>query len=349
MNEWINIFDYKDSVDSRGKKAGTIIITTNRSGGKTTSMLNASIDYYKKTGRCMLMIFRKKKDLDSVDRMYDDVLTRRNDVDIVMSHLICKDLICELCMDDETFAYGVCLKDVDDIKKYSAVFGRVDIAVLDEYQTETGIYLPDEVGKMVSLITSISRGGGYSSRSIQLYLLGNNYTLLNPYLMEFGFSTRYRKGMKKMRGYGVCAYFIQVNKAKEEMEKNAALDAFRHTNAYRYATESDYWIADSSNLIGKPKGKTFYLCTIKYGDKIFGLWDCANEGFIALTKRYIDNYRHCYCLAGDGSGNGVRLMKRTSHLWKIIQSSYDEGMIRFADLECKNVMMMFLSKGLYAR
>lgn len=349
MKHFINIWDYINSTDITGKKAGTVIITTNRSGGKTTSMLNAAIDYYIDTERCVLMIFRNKSDIKDVDRMFSDVLTRRNDVREITVNHICENLVSEILMDGEVFSYAVCLKDTDRLKKYSSIFYKVDYAILDEYQSEEGNYLPKEVYNIVSLIMTISRGGGFAARSIQLFLLGNNYSLLNPYLVEFGITNRYRKGMKRIKGIGFCAYFVQIDIAKEQMEQNLALDAFRETKAYKYATESDFWLADNDNLIGKPKGKTYYLCTLKLDSKEFGLWDCINEGYICLTNRTIDNYRHIYCLSGDGSGNGVRLMKRSSSIWKIIQSSYDEGMIRFENLECKSVMLQFLSKGLYTR
>lgn len=349
MNEWINILDYKDSKDINGKKAGTVIITTNRSGGKTTSVLNTTLDYYLETGRCSLMFFRDKADIKDIDKMYADVLTRRNDVGAITTSMVNENLIAEVMLDGEVFCYGVSLKDADRVKKYSAMFAKVDYAFFDEYQSETGKYLPGEVSSIISLIISISRGGGYASRSIQLFLLGNNYTLLNPYLMEFKISDRYRKGMRRIRAKGCCAYFIQSDRAKQQMENNLALEAFRDTRAYKYATESDFWIADNNNLIGKPKGKTWYICTLIYDGKTYGLWDCVNEGYICLTRRVIDGYRHVYCLSGDGSGNGVRLMKRSSSIWKIIQGSYNEGMIRFENMECKSVLMQFLSKGLYTR
>lgn len=338
-----------DSTDINGKKAGTIIITTNRSGGKTSSMLNLSLDYYKKTGRSLLMVFRKKKEMQNVEAMYADVLSRRKDVKEILSIAICDDLIVQLVADGEIFAYGACLKDIDGIKKYSAVFSKVDILVLDEYQAEDGKYLDNEVAKMLSLIISVSRGGGKASRDVQLFLLGNNYTLLNPYLFKFGITMRYKKGMRKIKGKGYCAYFIQIDHAKEEMESNSALEAFRDLPEYRYATESDFWIGDNTTLIEKPKGRTFYICTIKYGERKYGLWECIDGGYIIITKRIIENSRHVYTLTEDGLGSGIRLMKRSSNVWKIIQSSYDDGMIRFENLECKYVMLQFLSKGLYTR
>lgn len=343
---WINIRDYLDAVDSDGEKAGTIIITSNRSGGKTTSLLNYSLDYYKDTGRCMFFVYRKKTDSQNFISQYDDVLERRADIKNIDQLSIADGLVTVLTSQGNPIAYAACLKDIDGIKKYSNMFFRVDYVVLDEYQLEKEKYMPTEVTDMISLIISVSRGGGYSSRKTQLILSGNNYSLLNPYLMEFGISMRYRPGMRRLRGKGYVAYFIQNDDAKKQIINNPALKAFGNNNAIKYATESDFWIADDKNFITKPHGRTNYVCTLIYGKNKYGLWDCINEGYIYISKRCIDKHRYVFALDNSGHGTGVRLMRKNNFVWRTIQNAYDEGAIRFFDLECKYVLLQFLSKGL---
>ena len=143
------------------------IITTNRSAGKTTSFLKKSLEDYKENKSQVVLMYRYKYELKASADIYKDVLTLYPDLGVEMKCVPHADgLYYELFLDNESFGYAVSLANPDALKKYSPIFSKVKQIIFDEFQTETGKYLPKEIKKFQSLYLTIARGGGKQSRKV---------------------------------------------------------------------------------------------------------------------------------------------------------------------------------------
>ena len=101
---------------------------------------------------------------------------------------------------------------------------------MEEFQTESGAYLNNEIGKLQSILTSVSRGGGKQSRFMRLILLSNNVSLMNPYFIFLGVYRNYQKGTKFLHGKGYVFEFAFNESASKAMEENRLLKAFRNSD-----------------------------------------------------------------------------------------------------------------------
>ena len=186
--------------DLDGLKPAIYLINTNRSAGKTFSFLKKSLEDFKKKGSQVALIYRHSYELNSCADIYSHVLRLNPDLGSNMvSSSHAKGLFYELILDDEVFEYALSLNNPDALKKYSPLFAEVENMIFDEYQTETGKYLPKEIDKFQSLYLTVARGGGKQSRHVNVYLLGNNVTLMNPYYIQFGIHKRLKSDTKFMR------------------------------------------------------------------------------------------------------------------------------------------------------
>jgi len=134
------------------------------------------------------------KDLKQIIPEYADYEMKEN--------VIVKDCIYELKLNDNVCGYSVALNNADNIKRNSTLFVDVDYIFLDEFQSETNKYCPDEVQKFISIYTSVARGKGEQSRHVTALLCSNNVTLLNPYYTALGVGSRIQKDTKILRGHG---------------------------------------------------------------------------------------------------------------------------------------------------
>lgn len=65
--------------------------------------------------------------------------------------------------------------------------------LFDEFQSETNHYASNELNKLISVHTSLARGEGEQCRYLPIFMLSNNVSLLNPYFVALGVSTRLRE------------------------------------------------------------------------------------------------------------------------------------------------------------
>lgn len=340
--KWIMARDYLDAVDIHGNIAGTIILTGTRSGGKTTGMLKLILENNIDYGENAVLCYRKQSNVDSLELLFDDVLEFYPKLNgNITAKRIADKLIYAVYRDDIPLVYGICLKQTDDIKKFSPLFRKTSIIVMDEYQSEDGKYLDDEFDKLTSLILTVSRGGGRASRDIKVFLLGNNVTLMNPYFLRWNIHKKYRQGTKRIRGNGFCAYFLDNEYATKQIQNNQSLTAFSDTKQFGYATHSDFWLADSSSFIEHMTGKSRFLCILLIDGYSFGIWDYFQQNIIYISQKYIENWKYVFTFNNDRhnqKSNSV-LISKSSYIWKRLETAYAYGNVRFADLESRNAFL----------
>ena len=161
--------------------AGIIMVTSNRSDGKTTWFLKEAKRRFKEYGHQLMLVYRYKYELSAAAELFDGVQQLEGDETEFTCKSFAQGMIYKIYYGEEQFGFAVALSNPDVIKKYSALFSKVEWMLMDEYQSESGKYLPNEVEKLQSVYTSINRGGGYQSRDVKVILLGNMVSELNPY------------------------------------------------------------------------------------------------------------------------------------------------------------------------
>lgn len=333
--------------DLDGEIPSIYIITSNRSAGKTTAFLKKSLELFQENGKKTILLYRFSYELVACADIYKDVLFLYNEYGKEMSAKSrANGLFYEMFLDGESFGFALSLNNPDTIKKYSPLFADVDLVIFDEYQTESGKYLKNEIQKMESILISVMRGGGSQSRYVQVILLGNNVTLMNPYFIKFGIYNRLRFDTKFMRGKGWVAEFHFNKSASTAIKENPFAKAFENDSYIDYSSQNCY-LVDSECFIDKPKGKNKYLFTISHDGELYGVRDFYEEGYIYISKKSDMTCKTVVTFKANNHTQNTIMLNHYSYIWQNIRDSYNGGFLRFDNIKTKSAIFDILAIDLY--
>lgn len=333
--------------DLDGEQPSIYIVTTNRSAGKTTSFLKKSLEDFNKDKSQIVLMYRYKYELKASADIYKDVLNLYPDLGEEMKCVPHADgLYYELFLDNESFGYAVSLANPDALKKYSPIFSKVKQIIFDEFQTETGKYLPKEIKKFQSTYLTIARGGGSQSRKVLVYMLGNMVSIMNPYFIQFGIHKRVKNNTNFLRGNGWVAEFGFNASASNEIKKNGFFKAFENDDYMNYSTEKVY-LHDADVFVNKPKGRAKYICTLIHDGVQYGVREYFDEGIVFVSKKPDKSCKQLITFKASDHNQNTIMLNHYSFLWKNIKDAFNNGYLRFDDLQSKSAIFDILAVDLY--
>jgi hypothetical protein len=333
--------------DLEGLKPAIYIISTNRSAGKTFSFLKKVLEDFKKDGKQFGLIYRHKYELNSSASLFDDVQRLYPELrGTITTVSYANGLFYELIMDEKTIGWSFSMNSPDALKKHSPKFSQIEQMIFDEYQTESGKYLDKEIEKFQSLYLTIARGGGRQSRHVNVYMLGNNVTLMNPYYIKFDIHKRLKTDTKFMRGNGWVAEFGFNESASQEIRSNAFYQAFKDEGYMAYSTENVY-LSDASIFVGKISGRSKYLFTILHESTLYGVREYYDKGILYISKQPDNSCKQVITFKASDHNANTMMLSHYSYLWKNIKDAYQKGWLRFDDIQTKNDIFDILGVDLF--
>lgn len=346
-NIYYDLSIIKNKTDLDGKKPSIYLISTNRSAGKTTACLIESLERYKMHGEHVCFLYRTNYELNACSTLYEDVLKMYPDYGVeIKSISYAKGLFYKIFLDGCLFGFAVSINQSDKLRKYSPIFANVSMAIFDEYQLENGRYLKNEVALLQSTLTTIARGGGEQSRNIDLFMLGNNVSLLNPYYIAFGIHKRLKSNTHFLRGHGWIAEFGFNKSASKAILENPLLNAFSG-DYLEYSAKEKVYLNDAEIFIEKLSGKSRYCFTIVHENKKYGVYEYYYEGYVYISKKIEPSCKEIYAFDNKSHNDETILVPRYSYVGDFLMSAYKEGLLRFSDMESKNAVIDILAINLY--
>lgn len=338
--------------EAKGNDIALIIITSNRGDGKTTQTIRKMMECHKQNELFQFAIlFRNQSEVADVEKLINSfILLFPEYSGKITSKSYVKGLFVEVLLDDVTLCWGFCMHNVDALKKHSLLFTHIEEMFFDEYQKEDGRYLKDEIKKFLSVCTTIGRGQGMSSRPIKVTLLGNYVTLMNPYLIYLDVHKRIRDNTKFLRGpHWICHFHINEI-AKSEMQNNPLLSIFSEEKYLKSSSEGVY-LNDSNLFIqSTPKGKNFNLCTIVHNNRYYAVLEFYNNGIVYVTddKNVVrKNHEQLLAFKDNDHNQNTMLISHYDYIYKSLKSYYHRGILRFRNIESKNMMFDILAIDMY--
>lgn len=330
-------------LDINGNKPEIYLCTTNRTGGKTTYFgrlcINRFLDKNEKFG----LIYRYNYELDDiVDKFYKDLGSLFFSGHTMTSKKRASGIFHELFLDEKSCGYALSLNSADQIKKYSHLFSDISRLIMDEFQSETNHYCTDEIKKFISIHTSIARGQGEQVRYVPVYMLSNPVTIINPYYIELGISSRLKNETKFLKGDGFVLEQGYVESASLEQEKSGFNRAFSGNTYTAYSSQAVY-LNDNKAFIDKPKGKNRYLCTLKYHGTEYGLKEYTEEGFIYCDDNPDTSFKTKITTTTDDHNINYVMLKRNDFFLSNLRFLFEKGCFRFKDMKCKEAVLSALS------
>lgn len=330
-------------LDINGNKPELYMITSNRSGGKTTYFGRLCVNRFKEKGEKFALIYRYNYELDDcADKFFKDLSSLFFNNSIMTSKRKASGIYHELFLDDEPCGYAVSLNSADQLKKYSHLFSDVERMIFDEFQSETNHYCSDEIRKFISIHTSIARGQGKQSRYVPVYMLSNPVSIINPYFVELGISERLKDDTKFLRGDGFILEQGFIETASRVQKDSGFNKAFSKNSYVAYSSECVY-LNDNKAFIEKPKGMGRYLCTIKYKGVEYGVREYADSGVIYIDDRSDATFRLKITVTTDDHEINYVMLKRNDIFLATLRFYFEKGCFRFKDLRCKEVLLKSLS------
>ena len=213
---------------------------------------------------------------------------------------------------------------------------------MDEFQSETNTYCPNEIVKFQSIHTSLARGQGQQVKYLPVYMAANPVTILNPYYTEWGFSTRLDNKTKFLRGHGVVLEQGYVESASEAQKLSGFNRAFGNSEYNAYAAQGVY-LNDNLSFIEKPEGRSRYLATIKYENSEYGIREYADDGIVYCTDKADSTYPIKIAVTTNDHAINYVMLKRNDIFISNLRWYFEHGCFRFKDLKCKEALLKTIS------
>lgn len=329
--------------DLDGKQPEILMVTTNRTGGKTTYFGRLCVNKFKKGQGKFALLYRYNYELDDcADKFFKDLSTLFFPGSVMESKRKASGIFHELFLDGESCGYALSLNSADQLKKYSHLFSDVNRMIFDEFQSESNHYCSDEIKKFISIHTSVARGQGEQVRYVPVYMLSNPVSLINPYYVELGISSRLRDDTKFLRGHGFILEQGFIDSASIAQKESGFNKAFAKNSYVAYSSECVY-LNDNKAFIEKPNGIGRYLCTIKYKGTDFGVREFADSGFIYVDDRPDTSYKYKITVTTSDHEINYVMLKRNDIFLTNLRFYFEKGCFRFKDLRCKEAILKALS------
>lgn len=240
-----------------------------------------------------------------------------------------------LLINKTPIGYVIALNDPERIKRNSALFADAQRGFFDEFQCETGKYIPGEIKKFNSIRLSIARGGakGKHARYFPVYMCSNFVSVFNPYYEAFGIVPSQRS--KYIRGDGWVLEQTFNSEAAAAIQRNFATLSQEELD---YATRNEY-LLDKDTFVQRIPGKKRCQCVIRRGGKRYGIWDTAQGIYYVSAKLWTDT-PFVFALDNLDHDESTILINKTMPLAKYLRKAYDMGQMRFENSACRQAFVL---------
>lgn len=329
--------------DINGNRPEIYMCTTNRTGGKTTYfgrlVVNRFLDKREKFG----LLYRYNYELDDcAEKFFKDIGELFFNDYTMTSKKRAKGIYHELYLNGEPCGYAVSINSADQVKKNSHFFSDVKRLIFDEFQSESNTYCPNEIKKFISVHTSMARGQGEQNRYLPVYMLSNPVSIINPYYVELGISSRLTDETRFLRGDGFVLEQGFVESAAEAQKSSGFNKAFSRNSYVAYSSESVY-LNDNKAFVDRPQGVGRYMATLKYNGQTYGIREFAEAGVIYCDDRADETFPLKITVTTDDHELNYVMLKRNDLFLFNLRYYFERGCFRFKDLRCKEAVLKSLS------
>lgn len=329
--------------DLNGNDPEIFIVTTNRTGGKTTYFNRWAVNRFLKGKGKFGLIYRYVYELDDIaDKFFKDIGSLFFKGRKFTAVRKAKGIYQELFLDGLSCGYAMAINSADQIKKYSHLFSDISCMIFDEFQSETNHYCADEVKKFISVHTSVARGQGQMTRYVPVIMISNPVSIINPYYVEMGISARLQKNTRFLRGDGFVLEQGYNEEASEALKMSGFNRAFANNSYVSYAGEAVY-LNDNMTFIDKVDGYYDYIATLKYKGSYFAIKEYPETGVIYVDDNADLGYRFKISVSTEDHDVNFVMLKRYDEFIQNLRFFFSRGCFRFKDLRCKEALMTAIS------
>lgn len=323
-----------------------LVCSRGRSLGKTFSFVKTFVEHFEETGEKVILMCRTQNQVgeiaDGIMKGYLEVKRPGYFIkevrkgygvygDVLLCHMEDEEIV------KEHMGYVIPLNAADKIKTISSKFVDSWCMFFDEFQPESGRYLPDEVNKLMSIHTSVARGGGQSRRFFPIYLCSNSINIFNPYFVAMGLTSKIQPNT---RVYGEEGKFVYERCHVEGLSTGRKLSGaeltFGGTNVY---DDDNSWLTADDAIICKPDnwGRSVYIATLLRGSESYGVHLYPQVGYMYVSRTIDKTSSYVYNMSLEDGNLNVPFIRSTG-IFKQLRSQFELGMVRVQDGGVKDII-----------
>ena len=328
--------------DINGNTPEIYICTSNRSAGKTTYFSRLCVNRYLDKKEKFCLVYRFNYELDAcADKFFKDIRGLFFNEYEMTSKRMASGAYHELFLNGDSCGYAISLNNADQLKKYSHFLSDTARMLFDEFQSETNHYCSNEIKKLMSVHTSIARGNHKQVRYVPIYMVSNPVSIINPYYVELGISSRLKSDTKFLRGDGFVLEQGFNESASKAQKESAFNRAFAKNSYVAYSAENVY-LNDNLSFVEKPNSIGFYLCTLKCDGTYYAIREYPMENIVYCDTRPDLTYPVKIAVTTDDHQINYVMLKKNDAFIQIMKDYFRHGCFRFKDLKCKEAVMKTL-------
>lgn len=341
MSDFYNGNKLLSLLDVNKRKPELYFCCGNRTAGKTFFFKRWMLRRFVKHGEKFVIFVRFKEDMPNrVNGFFADI----GPIAFPGHHMTQKPILngnaYELHFDGKPCGYVISLNTANRIKENSALFADAERGFLDEFMSETGKYVPQELQKFNSIRISIARGGakGTHTRYFPVYLCSNNVTLFNPYFTYLMIAPKMSNRVRYLRGDGWVL---------EQTFNVAAADSIKREfrtiggEELQYATENQY-LLDKNQFIEKKPGMKVCSAKIKFNGKMYGVWTTLTSSEIYVSTKCDPACEFILAFTDVDHDVGSVLIAKNSKVFHWMKDMYSRGLVWFENGACRHAFITSL-------
>lgn len=333
--------------DINGLTPEIFMTTSNRSAGKTTYFNRMLVNRFKKQGKKFILLYRFNYELvECANKFFKEIGNLFFKGDEMTDVRRANGIYVELFLNKKSCGYCVSLNYSDQLKKYSHLLTDADCILFDEFQSESNHYADREVSRLMSIHTSVARGGGEQVRYLPVYMISNAVSIINPYYLSLGIADRLKKDTNYLRGDGFVleqGYYENVSKKQVASGFNRA---FKNEQYAMFAAQNVY-LNDNLNLIERMQGISDYIVTIKKDGKYYGVRRFKDDGLFYVDNRADETYPDKIVPNAAEQESGYMMLGRSNILIASLRLAFEHGNVRFRNQECKSVFFNLMKFNMF--
>lgn len=323
-------------MDINGKPPELLFCCGNRTAGKTFFFKRYMLRRFVKYGEKFVVFVRFIDDISNcADGFFADIGPIAFPGHSLTQASILHGKAAQLYFDNKPCGYVIALNDPERIKRNSALFADAQRGFLDEFQSEVGKYVKDEMLKFNSIRISIARGGssGAHVRYFPVYLCSNNVTVFNPYFDYYRIGSRITNRTHYMRGDGwVLEQTFNVEASEAIKSKFGSMS----DKELQYAASNQY-LLDNNKFVENIPGQKSPLLTITYRGVDYGMWQAGQLYYV--SDKTADGFPSRISFDIDDHDTDNTLTTQSSPLVKLLRTAYMNNRVRFRSQKCKHVFL----------
>ena len=307
-----------------------------RGVGKSYGIKKYVLNKFKKKGK--QFIYLRRYDTELRKSLKDNEFFKDVELDDLFKNDIFYIRGDKFYMNDQVCGYAIPLSKASIYK--SVPFPNVDTIIYDEFliDNNTYHYIPEEPEKTLDFIETVGR-----LRDIQVFLLGNSISLVNPYFDYFNISLPYNSDIKTFKNGLILINYIK-NEAYRKIKKESKFGTLIEGTKYgEYAIENKF-IKDNNNFIKKKNPKSKFFFNIIINKHTYGVWMDYNSNDMFISK--MCNYNHPVTLAFDYKDHNENtiMLKSKSVFFQNLVNHYKSGFLYFDNIQIKSDVTSLIHK-----